>query len=143
MADSDLIARVEVAFAKIFKNFSAVWSRVIDKKVTQHQIMVLSRLHALGPLNVSAIAEALNITAGAVTGISDKLIESGYAERIRDDEDRRVVRLSITPLGVETLQDVRKKKDQVVRQVLQGVNEEDLEHVMCILEKFQKNMERL
>ncbi|RNB74258.1 MFS transporter [Brevibacillus invocatus] len=43
------------------------------------QALILRILHAHGPQKVSAIAERLDITPGAVTSLADKLIAGGYA----------------------------------------------------------------
>jgi DNA-binding MarR family transcriptional regulator len=44
-----------------------------------------------GPVTAGALADFTGLTSGAVTGIIDRLVEAGYAERIVDPEDRRRV----------------------------------------------------
>jgi DNA-binding MarR family transcriptional regulator len=141
MPEQGDIARLEEAFTQTFKKVSEQWVKTVDRHISRHQMTVLSRLDASGPLNVSALAEALNITAGASTGIADKLIESGCIERTRDESDRRVVRLSITPLGRETLQILRKQKEQMLKAIFAGLNEEDVRHLTRILGKINRNID--
>ena len=52
------------------------------------QILVLSQLREKGPQKQSQLANTLGYTPGAMTGISNKLIELGYAERKYDENDR-------------------------------------------------------
>jgi predicted transcriptional regulator len=44
-----------------------------------------------GPVAAGELARFTGLTTGAVTGIIDRLVKAGYAERIGDPEDRRRV----------------------------------------------------
>jgi DNA-binding MarR family transcriptional regulator len=44
-----------------------------------------------------AAAEA-GLTTGAVTAVIDRLERAGYARRVRDDEDRRRIKVEVTPM---------------------------------------------
>jgi len=44
-----------------------------------------------GPVAAGELARFTGLTTGAVTGIIDRLVKAGYAERISDPEDRRRV----------------------------------------------------
>ena len=49
------------------------------------------------PLTMGELAELLGLSSGAVTGTVDRLAEAGYVERIPDEDDRRRMRLHLTP----------------------------------------------
>ena len=44
-----------------------------------------------GPVSAGQLAAITGLTTGAVTGMIDRLEETGYVERVRDDKDRRKV----------------------------------------------------
>jgi DNA-binding MarR family transcriptional regulator len=44
-----------------------------------------------GPLTAGQLADVTGLTTGAITGIIDRLEETGYVRRVRDPEDRRRV----------------------------------------------------
>jgi DNA-binding MarR family transcriptional regulator len=44
-----------------------------------------------GPVAAGELARFTGLTTGAVTGIIDRLVKAGYAERIHDPQDRRRV----------------------------------------------------
>jgi DNA-binding MarR family transcriptional regulator len=44
-----------------------------------------------GPVTAGELARFTGLTTGAVTGIIDRLVKAGYAERIEDPQDRRRV----------------------------------------------------
>lgn len=49
-----------------------------------------------GPLTAGAFAKITGLTPGAVTGLIDRLVASGVAQRVRDGRDRRKVMVRAT-----------------------------------------------
>ncbi len=60
------------------------------------------------PLNVNMIKERMVEKSPNTTRLMDKLMEKGLIERVRCNEDRRVVYLSITDDGMELLTQIDK-----------------------------------
>src|SRR3954447_24980632 len=60
-------------------------------------------LHAInivessGGLTPGELAESAALTSGAGTGVIDRLERAGYARRVADPEDRRRVKVEVTP----------------------------------------------
>jgi DNA-binding MarR family transcriptional regulator len=52
---------------------------------------VVTLLHDAGSMTAGEIAQATNLTTGAITAVIDRLEKSGYAQRERDPVDRRRV----------------------------------------------------
>jgi DNA-binding MarR family transcriptional regulator len=50
-----------------------------------------------GPVAAGELARFTGLTTGAVTGIIDRLVKAGYAERVDDPEDRRRVLVARKP----------------------------------------------
>jgi DNA-binding MarR family transcriptional regulator len=48
-------------------------------------------------LTAGELAEEAGLTTGAVTGVIDRLERAGYARRVSDPDDRRRVKLEVTP----------------------------------------------
>ncbi len=65
---------LEETFRQLFRRIRTSWSRFEEQGVSASQAIILEKLNSDGPLKVSQIAEALWITSGAVTTLSDKLI---------------------------------------------------------------------
>ena len=78
-------------------------------------VQVLAMLGSTGALSVSDISRKLGIAKPNITPLIDKLIESGYVERKRDADDRRVVNVVLLPEGQKKLDDIR---ETIVRQVM-------------------------
>jgi DNA-binding MarR family transcriptional regulator len=50
-----------------------------------------------GPVPAGRLAEATELTSGAITTVLDRLERAGYARRVRDAGDRRRVLVELTP----------------------------------------------
>jgi DNA-binding MarR family transcriptional regulator len=50
-----------------------------------------------GGVTAGQLAAEAGLTTGAVTAVIDRLERAGYARRVRDDEDRRRVKVETTP----------------------------------------------
>jgi DNA-binding MarR family transcriptional regulator len=48
------------------------------------------------PITVGELGAALDLSSAAVTGLVDRLVESGHVERVGDPADRRRVRVRMT-----------------------------------------------
>jgi len=85
------------------------WSEEQAEKVglttAQHQLILAIRGHEgdRGP-TIGDVAGYLLLRHHSAVGLVDRAVKSGLVERMEDSEDRRVVRLRVTPRGMEILQ---------------------------------------
>jgi DNA-binding MarR family transcriptional regulator len=70
----------------------------------QHQLLLAVRGHGhpSGP-TIGDVAGALLLRHHSAVGLVDRAVKAGLITRHEDTEDRRVVRLSLTSLGVDIL----------------------------------------
>jgi DNA-binding MarR family transcriptional regulator len=71
--------------------------------ITLPQFNAVSLLKEQGELTMTAVAKGLGVTMGAGTSLMDNLVEQGFVERRRSSADRRVVKVALTPKGVDVL----------------------------------------
>ncbi|WP_020667816.1 MarR family winged helix-turn-helix transcriptional regulator [Amycolatopsis nigrescens] len=93
-------------------------SRLLDKNFkdffAQHgletwEIDVLTTLRRSGPpyrLTAGALLRASMVTSGAITNRIDRMESKGLVERVRDTDDRRSIRIALTPEGHRLLDEV-------------------------------------
>jgi DNA-binding MarR family transcriptional regulator len=89
------------------------------RAISNTHLHVLFLLEGEGPLPMSRLAEMLDVSLPNVTGIVDRMVERGLVERGRDADDRRVVTVSATDGGRETVEEI----DQIRRRALGSVLE--------------------
>lgn len=139
---SDLHA-LEEAFRRTNRRLTVEWNRQFDRHISKPRVMLLERLAAGGPQNVSSLAAALSVTAGAITGLADKLIEAGWVVRRLGEEDRRVVQLEITDSGLELLGTLIAQRKSFIEHALSGIPDEDVHHLIRVLRQIGDNLEPL
>ncbi|GAA3130012.1 MarR family transcriptional regulator [Planomonospora alba] len=66
-------------------------------------LATLRRAGAPYELTAGALLKAAMVTSGAITNRIDRMEAKGLVERVRDGEDRRSVRIRLTPGGLELI----------------------------------------
>jgi DNA-binding MarR family transcriptional regulator len=65
--------------------------------VNETDLHCLNIIENSGRLTAGELATQAGLTTGAVTGVIDRLERAGFARRVSDPEDRRRVKLEVTP----------------------------------------------
>ncbi len=79
--------------------------------------------------NISSLSKEFGIGQANASTICKKMERDGFICRIRDKCDERIVMLSITPKGLQTLDRLSKKCNQF-NSVLKSVTQEDFDSIM-------------
>lgn len=69
------------------------------KDITNNDMHIIEAIGLGEGNNMSTIAKKLNITVGSLTTSMNSLVKKRYTERIRSEEDRRVVYIRLTEKG--------------------------------------------
>lgn len=69
------------------------------ESLAQTQLILLIQMKINNGMKAFEIAEFLGVTPGAVTSICDKLEKLQLIQRVRENEDRRVVKMMLTEDG--------------------------------------------
>ncbi|QHW34806.1 MarR family transcriptional regulator [Paenibacillus rhizovicinus] len=93
-------------------------------------IFVLKYLHRVETCKVNDVAKLLGITSGAATGLTDKLVSLGLIERTRPEEDRRVVLLSLTESGKETIESTWKQRHEWFTSIVGQLEESQVDVIL-------------
>ena len=108
-----------------------------------HVIETVIRLEQMGQNTMTAIAEQLNITVGALSTAVQTLIGKGYLQRNADENDRRLVLMSATNTGHEVNKIHEGFHEQMINYVSQQMNVEDLARLTHSLEQLSLFFESL
>ncbi|MFZ5824012.1 MAG: MarR family winged helix-turn-helix transcriptional regulator, partial [Bacillota bacterium] len=100
------------------------------------QRIVLRALANNGPYQVSEVANQLGVTLSAATGLVDRLVKAKLVTRERDQEDRRVVWVKITPEGEQAVQAAESRRRAAFKDMVQNLPEEELARLCDILERL-------
>ncbi|MFD0960023.1 MarR family winged helix-turn-helix transcriptional regulator [Paenibacillus chungangensis] len=138
-----LFSQFEMSFWQLSRNMGYVWNEIFEKRLPGSQSYILYVLEQGGPKRMSELADSICLTPGAVTVASDKLMNQGFIERIRDEADRRIVHVKITEKGEEALKEMRSEGKDVMRQVFYHLSEPELECLVDVFEEANHNLKRI
>jgi len=80
---------------------SELYTKELNKKyqVSASQLNCILALYEFGPLPPSQIAKHMMVKSSTLTGVVDRLEKKGFAERMRNSPDRRVITIQLTEAG--------------------------------------------
>lgn len=90
-------------FVQLFRDVLIIEEKALKKG--EHQNLTINDMHVIdaigedAPKNMSSVAKALQVTTGTLTISVNSLVKKGYVDRVRSEEDRRVVLVSLTESG--------------------------------------------
>ncbi len=65
-------------------------------KLSMTEVHILEAIQKSESKMMSAVAKSLMVTQGTLTVSTSKLVKKGYVERVKDERDKRIVRLKLT-----------------------------------------------
>jgi DNA-binding MarR family transcriptional regulator len=99
-----------------FLHFSEEAARQDGLEPQQHQMLLAIRGLAVDQNpTISQVAEHLVLRHHSAVGLADRLEKRGLLERVRSDDDRRQVRLRLTPDGAERIRRLSKLHREELR----------------------------
>lgn len=104
---------------------------------------VLFTLSSEGSMPMSRLAEAMDVSQASATGIVDRMEQRGLVERLRDDEDRRVVRVALADGGHETLGTIAAERRERLAAILEELDDAELEGFLAGLRGMRRGRELL
>ena len=97
--------------------------------ITMAQAKLLYVVATASELSMSEIAQRLGVTVSTSSGAVDRLVELGLLARSDDPSNRRQVRVSVTPMGTSTLEQLRELSNRQLRALFELVTDSQLDVV--------------
>ncbi len=96
----DAVSGIMQSLRRIFKAIQD-YSHEVSKKygITGPQLWVIKTISLDGRLSLGDLGKRMYLQPSTITGLIDVLEQKGYVARVRDREDRRVVKVQLTPRG--------------------------------------------
>lgn len=93
------------------------------------------------PLPMGELSKALDVPLSTATRMVDGLVDNGYAERLSDPEDRRIVRVALTETGRGLFQTMYAYIQQCMDEALSPLTPKEREQLSYLLRKVALAME--
>ena len=108
-------------FRRTMRRFERVSDALVGScsaRVTLAQCVVLMEIDEGGELSMSRLAASLRLDNSTLSRTIEGLVGKGLVERLRDDGDRRVILIRLTPEGKAICRTIHQENDEHCRCVL-------------------------
>ncbi|MBM9520310.1 MarR family transcriptional regulator [Desulforhopalus vacuolatus] len=111
-----------------------------EKGIHFGQARILTALLKHHSLSQREIAIGLHIKPATVTNMVKKMEASGLIARNRDDNDDRIINVTLTPEGEEAAHFAEEIIQKIESEIRSGFNAEELEHLRVPLENVRNTL---
>lgn len=111
----------------------AEWHDVSELRATNGQVRLLRILTTRPHCTMQELADHLSVAPPTVTSMIKRLLTLGFVERLRDEQDWRVVRISLTERGCHAVTLYDRARRANLQRRLAHLNQEELAHLRLVL----------
>lgn len=136
----EMNAQLNEILMNLFHNINDIEERAIRtdeyKELTSNDMHVIAAIGVDTPKNMTAVAKALGVTTGTLTISVNSLVKKGFVNRVRSEEDRRVVLVSLSVKGQKAFKHHHDYHSRMIEAIVAQMTEEEKK----VLEKALKNL---
>ncbi len=113
-----------------------------ELKKSQFNDLSITEMHTIEAIGMykkktsSEVAKELSITVGTLTVAINNLVKKGYVERLRSEDDRRVVKLGLTKKGKLLFRVHQHFHREMVKNILKGMEQEEEQALLRALKNL-------
>ena len=108
-----------------------------DSGYAPAMITALAVVEREGPLTLGALAAHEQVSPPTITRLVDSLEERALVERVRDEQDRRVVRVRITTRGKRLLESSRTRRTEWLSRQLRELDDDQRARISAALDVLE------
>ena len=136
----DIHSTLNEILVKLFREIITIEEEDIKrgefKDITANDMHVIEAIGPSQAKNMTSVARKLSVTTGTLTISVNGLVKKGYVERVRSEEDRRVVLISLTEKGKTAFAQHEAFHNKMVNAIIVQLSEEE----QVILQKSLLNL---
>lgn len=110
--------------------------------ITPPQFVALQWLLELGDMTIGDLSNKMYLAFSTTTDLIDRMEKSELVKRIRDEQDRRVVRIHLLEEGARIIEEVIDKRQHYLEDVLQQFDQVEVANLSILLEKLHQEMKK-
>lgn len=123
---ANIARRIRPAMTKLY----VMYFRIAEQSdLTGPQLSIMSRLQDNGPSRISQVAREEGIRMPTASNALHQLEQRELVHRVRDESDRRGVRVELTALGAAELRRVGEERERYLADMISTLSEEDAQEL--------------
>ncbi|MDF2501768.1 MAG: MarR family transcriptional regulator [Anaerosporomusa subterranea] len=116
---------------------------VEEQGLTMMQTRILVEIKQIGYHTVGSVGTAIGLASGNASAMCKKLEKLGLIQRIRNPEDERCVNLTLTDLGVVTVQTIGDALEAKYGSFLENKPEDEFRAVIAGMKKLSSFIQEM
>ncbi len=129
----DTIMSVTYELGRIFRHRMAAIAKGREG-INFLQLHAMVIIHTQPGITMKELADQLHVTSPSATSFAQRLVKLKWVKRLRDDNNRKLVRLQVTQLGRGVVKAKQRKRKEVICGVLSLLDQKDQESLARILQ---------
>jgi len=142
MSNQDIRSLVDryiaVSFSVTKKAEALIKGTIENDELTCDQHYMLRYINNKSSCTSTELAEAFEVKKSAITAIINRLYDKGLIVRTRDDNDRRVVYLTLTDQGKGLFDETEDKVHKLVESFIERFDEQEIKQFIETYEKLNQ-----
>lgn len=110
--------------------------------ITPPQFIALQWLFEHGDMTIGDLSTKMYLAFSTTTDLVDRMENNNLVKRVRDEQDRRVVRIHLLSEGERIIEEVIEKRRDYLNSVLTDFNDEELQEFSRMLTKLHQEMQK-
>lgn len=104
-------------------------------------LSILDRLSRKGPQAVNALGRRIGLTSGSITTAVQRLRKRDLISTVRDEGDKRVVSVAVTPTGKELAKRLTKRRSEALKSIFSDWSSRERDLLQSLLKRVRKTTE--
>src|SRR5690606_5483502 len=139
--DSERIAFMEKELRYISGMIKRKGREILNSyAITPPQCIALQWLFEHGDMTIGDLSNKMYLAFSTTTDLVDRMEKNELVVRIREEQDRRVVRIKLLKEGERVIEEVIQKRQEYLETVLADFTVDEAEQFAALLEKLHTNM---
>jgi DNA-binding MarR family transcriptional regulator len=140
MSRAGKIEELDQVFVELARFFISHWL-LEEEVVSPKQFILLRVLYDRERSTVSDLAALLKQSNSATTIALNRLVKAGYVNRVRDEQDRRVVWVTLSDKAVPLMERLLSRRRELIAKLMENLTDSELEQFTLYLRKVKQGLQ--
>lgn len=154
MTNKQEAVKVELEQVAVIEKSLRMVSDIIKQKgreilnefpITPPQFIALQWLHEFGDMTIGELSSKMYLACSTTTDLIDRMEKNELVERVKDTNDRRVVRIHLLDKGKKIIREVIQQRQVYLQNVLEDFTQDNVDFLEqslnVLLEEMKKDAE--
>lgn len=108
--------------------------------ITPPQFIALHSLYEKGDTTIGDLSARMFLACSTTTDLVDRMEKAALVARVKDQKDRRIVRIHLLPEGEQLIKELMDKRCRYIGSVVDCFSKEEAEQLTTLLTKMYTEM---